>query len=98
MLSVNQFGLVFHHLGLAVRKPDSAFRYLAALGYQDGAVAFDPLQNVQAAMRHHAEMPDVEVIWPGEGPSPVDNVLKHHHGIVYHMCYSAADPERSIVA
>ena len=53
--------------------PDAAFRFLAGLGYTEGAQAFDPLQKVNLAMRHHAAMPDVEVIWPGDGPSPIDH-------------------------
>ena len=62
---MNQFGLVFHHFGLAVSDPAIAFRCLAGMGYRAGAALFDPLQNVNVAMRHHAEMPDVEVVWPG---------------------------------
>ena len=93
----NAFGLTFHHFGLAVRKPDTAFLYLKALGYTDGAAAFDPLQGVNLAMRHHKSMPDVEVIWPGDGASPLDNYLKRG-SIVYHLCYASADVKASLAA
>src|ERR1700712_2214943 len=91
------FGLRFHHLGLAVPAPGQAFRFLATLGYAEGAETFDPMQNVNLAMRHHQAMPDVEVIWPGEGPSPIDQMIKRGN-MIYHLCYVAADPEASIAA
>ena len=92
------FGLRFHHFGLAVAEPEPAFRYLEALGYTEGAVVFDPNQRVNLAMRHHAVMPDVEVIWPGDGPSPIDKMLRRNGSMVYHLCYEVADPEAAILA
>lgn len=93
----NQFGLRFHHLGWIVRAPESAFSYLGALGYRAGSAAFDPLQNVNLAMRHHDAMPDVEVIWPGEGKSPID-VLLRRGNMIYHVCYVTHDAEASLAA
>lgn len=81
-------GLEFHHFGLAVPAPEEAFRYLRALGYCDGAAVFDPAQRVNLAMRHHATMPDVEVIWPGNEPSPIDRMIRRTGPMVYHICYS----------
>ncbi len=89
------FGLRFHHLGLAVPAPEQAFRFLEALGYALGSQAFDPLQNVNLAMLHHAAMPDVEVIWPGEGPSPIDQMIKRGN-MIYHMCFVTGDAAASI--
>lgn len=89
-------GLKFHHFGLAVRDPDSAFRYLKALGFSEGMAIFDPLQRVNVAMRYHDEMPDVEIIWPGAGPSPIDNMLKRNGSMIYHLCYVADDPEAAL--
>ncbi len=94
---MDAFGLRFHHLGLAVPAPESAFRFLGALGYRPGAQAFDPLQNVNLAMRHHASMPDVEVIWPGDGPSPIDQMIKRGN-MIYHMCFETDDADASIAA
>jgi Glyoxalase/Bleomycin resistance protein/Dioxygenase superfamily len=95
---MNEFGLAFHHFGLAVRDPKKSFLYLAALGYRDGAACFDPHQRVNLAMRHHDSMPDVEVIWPGSEPSPIDKMLKQRSGIVYHLCYTSADVAGSVAA
>ncbi len=91
-------GLRFHHFGLAVAEAEPAFRTLAALGYTAGAMVFDPLQRVNLAMRHHAAMPDVEVIWPGEGPSPIDKMIRKSGSMIYHLCYEAPDPEAAIAA
>jgi hypothetical protein len=91
-------GMTFHHFGLAVSGPEQAFLYLASLGYTEGNCIFDPLQRVNLAMRHHALMPDVEVIWPGEGPSPIDNLVKRTGSMIYHLCYACADPSAALAA
>ncbi|TFV43152.1 VOC family protein [Bradyrhizobium niftali] len=90
--------LAFHHFGLAVASPDDAFRYLASLGYRAGNSAFDPLQRVNLAMRHHPMMPDVEVIWPGDGPSPIDRLIKKTGTMIYHLCYACADADAALTA
>jgi hypothetical protein len=95
---VNRFGLAFHHVGLAVRLSEPAFIYLGALGYRIGRAVFDPLQRVNLSMCSHCEMPDVEVIWPGDGPSPVDNLIKRRGSAVYHLCYHSLDPEGAVAA
>jgi hypothetical protein len=90
--------LAFHHFGLAVASPNDAFRYLASLGYTAGNVAFDPLQRVNLAMRHHPTMPDVEVIWPGDGPSPIDGLIKKTGTMIYHLCYACSDADAALAA
>jgi hypothetical protein len=95
---VNRSGLAFHHFGLAVKRPDQAFLYLEGLGYRRGAVCWDPLQHVNLAMLHHPAMPDVEVIWPGDEPSPIDNLIKGGKSLIYHQCYTSQDPAASIAA
>jgi len=95
---MNGFDLKFHHFGLAVRAPDSAFVYLKSLGYSEGRTVYDPLQRVNVALCHHNEMPDVEVIWPGDGPSPIDNLIKRGGSTIYHLCYSCDDPKGAIAA
>ncbi len=91
---MSEFELQFHHFGLAVATPEPAFRYLKALGYRAGPQCFDPMQRVNLAMRHHAAMPDVEVIWPGDDPSPIDNLIRRRDGRIYHLCYGTRDPAR----
>jgi hypothetical protein len=95
---MNGYGLQFHHFGLAVRSPAAAFRYLDDLGYRAGSSCYDPLQKVHLAMRHHESMPDVEVIWPGTEPSPLDRMLERSDSMLYHLCYTSADVEASVAA
>ena len=91
---MNRYGLEFHHFGLAVKSPEAAFRYLDDLGYRAGSTCYDPLQKVNLAMRHHDRMPDVEVIWPGAEPSPIDRMLERSDSMIYHLCYTSEDVER----
>jgi hypothetical protein len=95
---MNRYGLEFHHFGLAVKSPEAAFRYLGDLGYRAGSSCYDPLQKVNLAMRHHDQMPDVEVIWPAAEASPIDSILKHNDSLIYHICYTSNDVERSLAA
>jgi Glyoxalase/Bleomycin resistance protein/Dioxygenase superfamily len=95
---VNAYGLEFHHFGLAVKSPEAAFRYLSDLGYRAGTSCYDPLQKVNLAMRHHDQMPDVEVIWPGHEPSPIDRMLKRSDSMIYHLCYTSNNVEASLSA
>lgn len=89
----NRFGLSFHHLGLAVRRPDDAARFLTGLGYELGKAIFDPEQNVNLIMgRHPGIMPDVEIVYPAAATSPLDGFISRRpDGIVYHVCYVTAD-------
>jgi len=80
--------LTFHHFGVAVRRPDEARKFVAALGYQGGEAVFDPAQNVHLQLCTHAQQPAVEIIWPGDSTGPVDKLAKRHAaGIIYHLCY-----------
>jgi hypothetical protein len=89
---MNPLGLRFHHLGLAVRRPGDASRFLGALGYEIPEPVFDPEQNVNLIMCRHDGMPDVEIIYPATGKSPVDTLVNQRpDGIVYHVCYVTED-------
>ena len=81
--------LTFHHFGLAVRRPEAARKFVAALGYSPGAAVFDPAQNVHLQLCTHAAQPAVEIIWPGDTAGPVDQLVQRHaSGIIYHLCYA----------
>jgi catechol 2,3-dioxygenase-like lactoylglutathione lyase family enzyme len=92
---LNALGFHFHHLGLAVRVPEAAFRMLAALGYREAPPVFDPVQRVNLALWCHHEMPTVELVWPGDEPSPVDRFVKGS-GLVYHLCFVVDQLEAAI--
>jgi methylmalonyl-CoA/ethylmalonyl-CoA epimerase len=98
-LSPNKWGLGFHHLGLATKDSKAAAQFLTGLGYRIGPTILDPLQNVHLALCGHDHMPDVEIISPAEGAGPLDKLLATHaNGLVYHMCYTAADLDQSLDA
>jgi catechol 2,3-dioxygenase-like lactoylglutathione lyase family enzyme len=94
---VNRFGLQFHHFGLAVRSPERAALFLTSLGYRKSRELLDPHQQAFVALMEHEQMPDVELIWPGnDDPSPVDRLIRPASGHIYHLCYRAADPAASL--
>ncbi|MFC6746401.1 VOC family protein [Methylobacterium persicinum] len=61
------------------------------MGYRRGANAYDPLQNVNLEMWHHAGMPDVELVWPSGTSGPVNTMLKKKGVGIYHVCYEVDD-------
>jgi catechol 2,3-dioxygenase-like lactoylglutathione lyase family enzyme len=84
--------LNFHHLGLAVRRPEEATAFVSVLGYRISETVFDPEQNVYLAICSHDTEPTVEIIWPGETKGPVHSLTMHHPaGVIYHICYSTDD-------
>ena len=97
---MNALGLRFHHLGLAVRRPTDAVRFLTGLGYEVPEPIFDPEQNVNLILcRHAGAMPDVEIIYPAAGRAPIEPYLNlRPDGLVYHMCYVAADLAAAVAA
>jgi len=95
---MEHFGLAFHHVGMAVRRPAEAFLFLTSMGFTKTNQVFDPLQAVNLAMFEHPTMPGMEVIWPGEGASPIDNLISQRSGHMYHLCYIAPDAAASLAA
>jgi methylmalonyl-CoA/ethylmalonyl-CoA epimerase len=60
---------------------------------------FDPEQNVNLIMCRHEAMPDVEIIYPAAGKSPVDTLVNQRpEGIVYHVCYVTDDLSAALAA
>lgn len=92
------FGLTFHHLGLAVARPDGAERFLTSLGYQVGPHIRDDVQRVNLSMATHAAMPSVEVIWPTEVEGPLTGLLKLQAEIAYHVAYECDAIEAAVAA
>ena len=67
-LTPNKLGLTFHHLGLAVKRPEQAETFLSALGYTIGSFVYDPEQNVHLNLCERPGVPTVEIIFPGKVP------------------------------
>jgi len=68
------------------------------LGYEVGELIFDPEQNANLIMcRHQGAMPDVEIIYPAAGKSPVGSYINlRPDGVVYHVCYVTRDLSASL--
>ena len=88
---VPDLALTFHHLGLAVQAPEQAAQFLCAMGYVAEAAVYDPAQKVNLRMFRSQAMPDVELIWPGAEPSPINNIVLKHGSAIYHTCYTCRD-------
>jgi len=87
-VTMSSLHLAFHHLGLAVRRPDEAESFLSAMGYRMGETVLDSGQNVHLKMCSHETEPAVEIIWPGPTKGPLDGMMQRHPaGVVYHICY-----------
>jgi catechol 2,3-dioxygenase-like lactoylglutathione lyase family enzyme len=93
---MNRYTLAFHHLGLAVRAPDKARAFLAGLGYAADPVKYDPAQGVNLVMCRCESMPDVELIFPADGPGPLDAIFKRAGEGIYHCCYVAPDTKAAV--
>lgn len=95
--TMSEFGLRFHHLGLAVQNPVAARRFAEGQGYRLGAAVFDPQQNVNLILCEHDTEPPIEIIYPAGKEGPVQRLLaRHDSGIVYHVGYTSADVERTL--
>ena len=77
----------FHHLGLAVSRPDGAERFLVALGYAPGPTVRDDIQRVHVALATHPTMPSVELVWPTEVDGPLTSMLRAQTELAYHLAY-----------
>ncbi len=90
--------LAFHHFAIATDDAKRSSDYLAALGYERGASAYDPLQNVNLEMWHHGTMPDVELVWPSGTTGPVNTMIKKKGVGIYHTCYEVDDLAATVEA
>jgi hypothetical protein len=95
---MNRFGLDFHHLGLAVARPDRAVDLLTGMGYSIGPSVFDPVQMVRLALCRHPQMPDVEVVTPNDAASPIDRLLRRNGPLFYHVCYQTPSISDALAA
>ena len=93
-----EFGLSFHHMGLALPDPAPAALFLRGQGYALAAAARDPLQQADLSLWTHPSAPAVEVISPvTPGQGPVATILGlQPDGLVYHLCYTTMDLENTL--
>lgn len=87
----NKDVLHFHHIGVAVADEGKAVHFLASIGYQCHERVYDPLQHVNLIWCEHPLMPAIELISAAAEDSPIDNLLKLHDGITYHIGFTCSD-------
>lgn len=90
---MNEFGLNFHHYGLAVQKDTEALIMLEGLGYINGENIYDPEQDVHVRLCTHPNMPTVEIVSKGKEDGPLKNILKRGNEMLYHSCYETENLE-----
>ena len=95
---MNQFGLTFHHMGLALKKEDAALKFLGGLGYDEGKQIYDPKQKVNLRLCTAEDKPAIELITKSEEEGPLDNILKKYNELIYHTCYETSDLDKSLSA
>jgi len=92
------FGLSFHHLGLALQDDVQSIMFLRGQGYEIGEKVFDFEQNVHLRFCQSVDMPAVELVLPGSGVGPLTPILKHYNEIMYHSCYETEELGLSLSA
>lgn len=97
-MTLNRYGLTFHHLGLAAKHPEKALHLLKGLGYDAGEPVEDPSQKVGLILCTCAVMPTIEVIYQTEAAGPLKGYLKQSAAIIYHICYETTDLQESLKA
>lgn len=95
---MQDFGLTFHHMGLALKKEDEALKFLAGLGYDEGEQVYDPEQKVYLRICTTENKPSVELVTASDEEGPLTPILKRYNELVYHTCYETSDLDASLKA
>ncbi len=95
---MQDFGLTFHHMGLALKKEDEALKFLAGMGYTAGEKRYDDKQKVFLRMCSAVGRPNVELVTEGPEKGPITAILKRYSELVYHTCYETNDLQKSLKA
>lgn len=91
-------GMKFHHIGIACENIDETASHYRLLGYKQGDIVIDPLQNIKISFLSHPVLPLLELLEPIDENSPVVDILKKNGTTPYHICYSVANLEECITS
>jgi methylmalonyl-CoA/ethylmalonyl-CoA epimerase len=96
---MNQFGLKFHHMGIALKKEGEALKFLSGLGYDEGERVYDPEQKVNLRLCTVEGKPSVELVTKVENEEgPLENILRKYGELIYHTCYETENLDASLKA
>lgn len=89
--------LEFHHMGVATPDIDKTVAQYRNMGYEvDGAIVYDPRQNVNICFLSHPSMPRVELLSPVDESSPVVQTINKNGVSPYHTCYTVANLDEAV--
>ena len=97
-MTLLNYGLQFHHFGLAVRDVPGALKVLQGMGYSYGEQIHDSLQKVMLVWCDHPRMPAIELVSPSVEAGPLDTILRDSSELIYHLCYRSSDILASVAA
>jgi len=93
---MNNYGLNFHHLGLAVKQHEKTVKFLNNFGYNVGDIIYDEKQNVNLIWCENLSQPNIEIIFPSHSKGPLDNYFRFKNELIYHICYTTHNLINSI--
>ena len=93
----NFLDLDFHHLGLATKDLTLSIKNLKLLGYKVESIKINKSYNVKNAVCISKKMPNIEIVSKiKETKSPIDNLLKKHENLIYHLCYISNNLKKTL--
>lgn len=93
---MKNFGLKFHHLGLATDDPKLTLKILKNIGYKPIKTRSNKNYNVKNIICSSKSHPTVEIVAKMGGKSPIDNIVKKNKNLVYHICYSSKNLKKTL--
>tara|TARA_B100000963_G_C22354224_1_gene548684 strand:- start:15 stop:434 length:420 start_codon:yes stop_codon:yes gene_type:complete len=93
---MKNFGLKFHHLGLATDNPKLTLKILKNIGYKPIKTRSNKNYNVKNIICSSKSHPTIEIVAKMGGKSPIDNIVKKNKNLVYHICYSSKNLKKTL--
>ena len=93
---MNNFGLKFHHLGMATNDFKLSMNLLKKAGYKIDKVRLNKNYNVKNAICSSKNQPNIEIVSKVKGKSPIDNILKKSNSSIYHICYMTKNLKKTL--
>ena len=93
---MNNFGLKFHHLGMATDNFKLSLNVLKKAGYKIDKVRLNKNYNVKNALCSSKNHPCIEVVSKVNGKSPIDSILKKNNCSIYHICYITKNLKKTL--
>ena len=93
---MKNFGLKFHHLGLATDNPRLTLKILKNIGYKPIKTRSNKNYNVKNIICSSKSHPTIEIVAKMGGKSPIDNIVKKNKNLVYHICYSSKNLKKTL--